>query len=294
MAVPTVRIRSVISGTSIPANTGEVDIRWSVENNPEEVWSGGGAPSEEVLRAGSDDLYVGGGEGTQVYPPNSTGDLDHYDITRTHWMDIRATNADGTAEDRETFYAKIPVGYGNATVPGAPVKEADLLYVRTCLETIETTLLNNVLTRLPELWEDYNNSLPPELQLPLAFDDMDYLSGTVGTGSLADDILASMQNVLIYINPHTLPRGYRPGTITDPERQPLCAERRGTDGQPRCIQPGLATREWVAICVDCDQCLQCGADSLTLLRELFHHASNSNHESVVRAQFVVQCAFPSS
>ena len=92
-----------------------------------------------------------------------------------------------------------------------------------------------------------------------------------------------MQNVLIYINPNTMPRGYRPGTITDPDRDALCAEviRNGRVGHVY----GKSTRHWVSICLDI------GANDLTLLHELFHYASTSNNESEARAFAISMCAY---
>ncbi len=112
------------------------------------------------------------------------------------------------------------------------------------------------------------------------FEDMEYLSGRIGTGCLADDILTAMRNVLIYIKPETMPRGYRPGTIpTGSDRRALCEVF-----DSRTVY-GISTRNWVSICLDA------GGDDLTLLHELFHYASTSHNDSEQRAIAISCCCY---
>lgn len=286
MAAPTVTISSVIPGTSIPANTGRVEVSWSVSDTPPNaataVWFGSGTLGTDVLPEGV--FTDEGGGASNVFP--ATSDSFTMDIGRTSFIDIHATNEDGGATDRETFFTKIRVGYHDATVPGAPVRESDLGLIRGYLEEIDRRLNDNVLTNLPDYIEEFNRRIPEEhadARFP-NFTDMEYLSGGVGTGNLTDDILAAMQNVLIYISANTMPRGYRPGTITRPDRRALCEEFVADDGGVARIM-GISTREWVSICRDG------GADGLTLLHELFHYASASNNESEARAFAISMCAY---
>lgn len=263
MAAPTIAITSVIPGTSISANTGRVEVSWSVSDTPPaaatEVWLGTGGPGMEVLPDGV--VTDEGGGASNVFPTTSESFV--MDIGRTSFIDIHARNPDGETSDREAFFAKIPVGYHTATVPGAPVREADLRLVRGYLEEIDRRLNDNVLTTLPAYIADFNSRVPAGDGFP-AFGDIAYLSGGVGTGNLTDDILSAMQNVLIYIGAYTLPRGYRP------------------------VGPGVygkSTREWAGIM------RERGADGLTLLHELFHYASTFNNGSEARAFAVSMCAY---
>jgi hypothetical protein len=274
MAAPTITISSVIPGTSISANTGRVEFSWSVSDTPPDaataIYVGGGGPGIEVLPEGV--LTDWGGElGHNVFP--TTSESFTMDVSCTHHIEIYAENEDGNTHDREIFYAKIPVGYHDAAVPGAPVRESSLELIRGYLEEIDRRLNDNALANLPVYIEEFNSRNPGTFP---DFDDMDYLSGGVGTGSLADDILDAMRNVLIYIGPETMPRGYRPGTITVPDRTALCEG--GTVF-------GKSTREWVSICLGID------ADDLTLLHELFHYASTSNNGDEARAFAISMCVY---
>jgi len=282
MAAPRITITSVIPGTSIPANTGRVEVSWSVSSSPGDglsaVWAGYGRPGMEVL---PDGVFTDWGSGaSNVFPTTSESFISN--IGRTYSVEIAATNDDGSADDREVLYSKIPVGYHSASLPGAPVKENDLRRIRLDLEEIDRRLNDNVLTNLPEYIAEWNRRVP-EQPFP-SFSDMAYLSGAVGSGNLADDILNAMRDVLIYIYPHTMPRGYRPGTITDPGRRALC-ERVEVDGESKIVVFGKSTREWVSICHEG------GADDLTLLHELFHYASTSNNGDEARAFAVSLCAY---
>lgn len=283
MAAPTITISSVIPGTSISANTGRVEFSWTVSDTPPDaataVWLGGGRPGMEVLPAGV--FTDWGGGSSNVFP--TTSESFTININHTASIDIYAMNEEGGTEGREIFYAKIPVGYHDATVPGAPVRESDLTLIRGYLEEIDRRLNDNVLTNLPDYIEEFNSRVPAGSRFP-EFDDMDYLSGGVGTGNLSDDILNAMRDVLIYINAYTMPRGYRPGTITDPARRALC-EDIIIDGDVVGSVLGKATREWVSICRDS------GADDLTLLHEMFHYASTSNNDDEARAFAISMCAY---
>ena len=118
---------------------------------------------------------------------------------------------------------------------------------------------------------------------------MDYLSGSVGSGSLADDILTSMRDVLIYVKPNTMPRGYRPGT-TSGDVHALCERWVCTPEGLECWSAGRTYYSatdpdcnWIAIC------FEDGADDLTLLHELYHYAAGSGDE--MKAVAVSCCAF---
>jgi hypothetical protein len=273
MAAPAISISSVIPGTTTSTNTGRVELSWSV-SGATSVWVYYGSPGMEVLPDGVLTDWASGG--SDEFP--STSDSLVFDVRRTTSVEIFATNADGTTTTREVLYSKIPVGYHDASMPGAPVTERDLRMVRGFLEDIDSRLRSNVLTTLPDYIDRWNRDAP-DSAFP-NFSDMSYLSGAVGTGNLADDILSAMRDVLIYIHPHTMTRGQRPGTITDPDRRALC-ERSSGGGAVF----GRATREWVSICTEA------GGDELTLLHELFHYASRSNNGNEARAFAVSLCAY---
>ena len=274
MAAPTITISCVIPGTSTPANTGTVEFSWSVTDTPPDaataVSIGFSSPGLEVVPEGA--ATDSGGGHSSIFPTTS-GSFD-VDIERTHAIEIYASNADGSSEDLERLYAKIPVGYHDATIAGSPINQRDLDLVRGYLEEVEGKLRDDVLTNLPDYIEEYNSLVPEEHHFP-DFDDMEYLSAAVGTGGLADDILDAMRGVMIYIDPHTMPRGWRPGTITDPDRKALCESDRVY---------GKSTRNWISVC------LKIGAADMTLLHELFHYASTSNNRDCLRAFAVSMCA----
>ncbi len=271
MAIPSITITATIPGTSISANTGEVEFYWAVNNSPTVVCLGGSAPGAEVLPDGV--FTDGGGElGPNIFPSTRGSFLDS--TNSTHSLDVYAANADGGASDHEYHYAKIPVGYHDAAVPGAPVYEGELELIRGYLEEIHDRLSANVLTGLPVYIDEFNGRVGnPSDRFPV-FDDMAYLSGEVGTGNLTDDILNHMRELLVYITPYTLPRGYRPGTLAS-GASTICGGS----------VLGKSTREWVALCI------ASGADDLTLLHELFHHASRSHNESELRAFAISMCAY---
>lgn len=274
MAAPTITISCVIPGTSTPANTGTVEFNWSVTDTPPDaataVSMGISSPSLEVFPEGTATDW--GGSHSSIFPTTSGSFL--VDIERTHAIEIYASNADGSSMDWESLYAKIPVGYHDATIAGSPVNQRDLDLVRGYLEEVEGKLRTDVLTNLPNYIEEYNSLVPEEHHFP-DFADMEYLSAAVGSGGLADDILDAMRGVLIYIDPYAMPRGWRPGTITVEDRKALC------EGD---AVYGKSTRNWISLC------LKIGAADMTLLHELFHHASNSNYESEARAFAVSMCA----
>jgi hypothetical protein len=227
-------------------------------------------------------VYTDAGGGSSNVFPTRSGSFTS-DVGRTSYIDIRAVNADGAAEEREWFYSRIPVGYHRATVPGAPVRQRDLDVIRGHLEEVDRRLNANVLTTLPDYLADFNSRVPAGERFP-AFDDMDYLSGGVGTGNLTDDLLNSMQDVLVYLSASTMPRGWRPGTIEAAGRRALCEEV-VRDGEVVGGVFGISTRRWVSIC------LESGADDLTLLHELFHYASTSNNGDEDRAFAISYCAY---
>jgi len=238
MAAPRITVNSLIPGTSISANTGRVELSWSV-SDATSVWVNYGSPGMEVLPDGVFTDWASGG--SDEFP--TTSDSLSLNIRRTTSLEIIASNSDGSTRETEVLYSKIPVGYHDASMPGAPVTQRDLNKVRGFLQIIESRLNSNVLTTLPAYIEQWNREAP-ESAFP-NFSDMSYLSGAVGTGNLADDILSAMRDVLIYIYPRIMPRGHRTGTITDPGRRALC-ERRSEGGAVF----GKATHEWFSICTE--------------------------------------------
>jgi hypothetical protein len=125
---------------------------------------------------------------------------------------------------------------------------------------------------LADFMERWNAAAPEGYRFP-AFDDMSYLTGPVGSGNLADDMLNAMRSVLVYLKPYTLPQGYRPGTITDPGLHALCDSYSCNGGT--CTIYGKTIwhnthpdRSWLGICLDID------ADELTLLHELYHYTTH--------------------
>ncbi|WP_369425642.1 hypothetical protein [Methanothrix sp.] len=281
---PVITMRAVKPGTSVPKNTGEVELSWEITGADvmEDYIT---SPDAEVLEPGS--FTAGGGwecsphvtppSNSYIYTPGPT-------ITQT----LHARNADGEVYEHETIYYTASVGYHKARCPaGGTIHTDELGTIRSFLEDIEARLRSNALADLPEFVEDWNRTIEERIErgeLPdrardfmfPEFDDMDYLSGRVGTGSLADDILSAMENVLIYIKPYTLPRGYRPGTLPA-DRHALC------DGGIYGITHYSARHpdcNWVAVCLDM------GSDALTLLHELYHYATGSGDE---HKAFAVSC-----
>lgn len=279
MPAPTVSIQSVAAGTTRSANTGHVEVAWNVSGGPTAVWLGFGRVGMEVL---PDGVFSDAGGGSSNVFPTTSGSLTA-DIGHTSYIRVSAVNADGVTDDREWLFSKIRVGYHRATVPGAPVRQRDLDRVRGYLEEIDRTLNANALTNLEAFIAEFNRRVPAGARFPV-FGDIDYLGGGVGTGSLTDDILSAMQDVLIYLSAATMPRGWRPGTIVTAGRRALCEEV-SRDGEVVGSVLGTATREWVSIC------LEGGADGLTLLHELFHYASTSNNGDEARAFAISMCAY---
>ena len=281
---PEITITCYRTGTTTAANTGTVDVSWSVAHAPEVVFESFTTYDLEIIPTGVAGTSAGGEayERTDDHgAPLTSGSFTDSAGSRSHRIGFDARNADGEDTDGEVLYAKVGVGYHNASIPGAAsARQEEADDVRAFLDDIESRLNRNTLTTLPDFIEEWNRDCPvPSLVMP-AFEDMDYLSGPIGTGCLADDILTAMRNVLIYIKSHTMPRGYRPGTIpAGSTRRALC-ERIDSN-----IVLGVSTRNWVSICLDS------GADDLTLLHELFHYASTSHNDDELRAIAVSCCCY---
>jgi hypothetical protein len=88
MGAPTITISSVIPGSSIPANTGRVEVSWSVSDTPPDaataVWVGSGSPGMEVWPEGV--FTDEGGGSSNVFP--TTSDSFTGNISRTSFIDI--------------------------------------------------------------------------------------------------------------------------------------------------------------------------------------------------------------
>ncbi len=287
---PVIVMTAVKPRTTVTKNTGEVELSWEI-SGADEIDDWISHPDIEVLEPGS--LTAGGGE--ECYP-HETPARNTYTYTAgpTLTQTLEARNDDGVVYEHETIYWTAPVGYHNARCPaGGQIHTDELGIVRGFLEDIDARLRADALVHLPEFIEEWNNALNERDDIPEDmkerfrfpyFDDMAYLSGPVGSGNLADQILNSMRDVLIYTKPSTLPRGYRPGTLHE-GRLPLCYDGGRVAGKtayfarhPDC--------NWIAIC------LEFGADGLTLLHELYHYTTGMGDDDYEkRAVAVSNCCY---
>ncbi len=282
---PEITITCYRTGTTTPANTGTVDLTWSVTHAPEVVIESYTTYGAEIIPDFAGAATDAGGEGYELTDshgaPLTSGAFTDGAGSRSHRIGYYARNADGETSDGEVLYARVGVGYHNAAIPGAAsARQGEADDIQSFLDDLDSRLNRNYLANLPDFVDEWNRTCPdPDYRLP-EFDDMEYLSGRIGTGCLADDILTAMRNVLIYIKPCTMPRGYRPGTIVAGSgRRALC------DSSGSGTVYGISTRNWVSIC------LETGADALTLLHELFHYASTSHNDNEMRAIAVSCCCF---
>lgn len=293
---PVITMSAVKPGTAVPKNTGEVELSWEIED-ADEMEDYISYPGAEVLEPGSF-TDVGGWECSPHVTPHTNSYIYDADLQGTIIQTLHARNAEGEVYDHETIYCTVGVGYHNARCPaGGTIHTDELETIRNFLEDIDARLRSNALEDLPDFVEEWNRTIEERIgrgELPeyardymlTDFSDMDYLSGRVGTGSLADDILSAMENVLIYIKPYTLPRGYRAGTLPS-GRRALCDCLYGrtfyADGHPDC--------NWIAVCtggVSCDGHTG-SADAITLLHELYHYATLSGDEA--KATVVACCVY---
>jgi len=282
---PGITMSAVKPGTTIPKNTGTVELSYTVDG-ADEIWDLWLYPDVEVLEPGTF-TAAGGWENSEHVTPSS--DSFTYTPGSTIFFSIHARNADGEAYEGEPIYRKARVGYHDARCPaGGTINTDELDEIRAFLDDIEGRLRANVLEDLPSFIERWNISCPDEDYRFPEFTDMDYLSGRVGSGSLAEDILAAMRDVLIYVKAHTLPRGYRPGT-TSGDDYALCETWACTPEGGECsivgktyYSPTDPDCNWIGICRGI------GADVLTLLHELYHYATGSGDEA--KAVAVSCCA----
>ena len=280
---PAISLETVIPGTSIPANTDTVEVNWSVDG-ADEIRIGQGGPGAEVLAEGMVTDW-----GSWSGPPSSS---DHGSFTYTPGStisaDVYANNADGYTSKTEIIYQTANFGYHSSRTPaGGSIYESELAQVRRYLEQAESAIRTDRLVHLADFIERWNAVAPPGYQVP-ALDDMAYLSGAVGSGTLADDMLSAMQSMLVYLKPYTLPRGYRPGTITDPSFHTLCEEY-ACNGHT-CTAVGKTIwhdahpeRSWLGIC------LEIGADDLTLLHEIYHYTTHRYGDTEEMKATVISC-----
>lgn len=296
---PSISMRGVKPGTDIPKNTGTVEISWEI-SGADEIRDYISNPGAEVLEPGTF-TDASGWECSCHETPESTSYT--YTPGPTMIQTLWAKNADGEVYEHETVYAKADVGYHRACCPaGGTVHTDEIVAIREMLEDIDGRLRSNALEDLPGFIEDWNRIIEERIgrgELPErardyilpAFDDLGYLSGGVGRGSLADDLLAAMQGALIYIKSYTLPRGWRPGTLR-PGQHHICEEYECNGHTCLCMgntayYPADPDCNWVGIC------LERGADGLTLLHELYHYTTGrgGTDEYEARAVAVSCCCF---
>lgn len=277
---PSVFIETVIPGTSISVNTGTIQVNWDVDG-ADEIYEVHGGPGAEVL---PDNTATDWGEWSG--PPTSS---DHGTFTYTPGgtssFGITARNEDGPTYKSVVMYHTEEFGYHDTCTPaGGSIYESELDLVRGYLQSIEAKIRTDRLVHLADYIERWNAAAPASYQFPEEFDDMDYLTGRVGSGNLADDMLETMQSMLVYLKPYTLPEGYRPGTVTDPGFRTLCE-----DGQiygKTIWFRDYPARSWLGIC------LELGADDLTLLHELYHLTTHKDEDiEEMKAIAVSWCCF---
>jgi len=271
---PEITMTAYEPGSTTAKNTGTVELSWTVVGADElyDLWSHVGA---EVLEPGT---FTDAGGDTSSGHVTPTSETITYTAGATLNVALFAENDDGQVWDSETIYHSAPVGYHDAKCPaGGTIYTTQLDDVRGMLDEIDTLLRADRLTDLPAFITRWNEAAPPEFTVDEALPDLAYLSGSVGSGNLADDMLVAMQRILVYLHAHTMPRTFRPGTIpAGSDRRPLCDGGRVF---------GKSTRHWVAICYDI------GADSLTLAHELFHYASTSHNDDERRAVLISWALF---
>lgn len=276
---PVITIQAVKPGTNISKNTGTIRFSWEITGAGEitEMFT---HPGAEVLEPGT--FTDESGEGCYGCDVSASGS---YELTvgGTNGHYFEARNADGTTYDGETFYSRARIGYHNARCPaGGTVHTDELDTLREWLEEIEARISSNALADLPGFIEDWNDALSSadisaaerEAYTLPSFDNMDYLSGRVGTHNLADDLLSAMHDVLIYIKPYTLPRGYRPMTLPA-DRHAICDEWACNGGTCRkygssYCNEGNPDCRWISLCLEQLR----DATGLTLLHELYHYTVN--------------------
>jgi hypothetical protein len=223
------------AGNSPPAITLRVrpEIAWSGESRRVD-WSVTGADtiSEGAYRFGLDVLTdgtytdVGGSSG----PAGATARSYDVRIGRSTTFEVAARNADGPSVARVTAYCKAAVGYHAASTPAGAVYVSELDLLRRYLEDLEARLVRGCIR---------NNT------------DLDRFGDPYLRGSLTDDILAAMREVLILTGREKLPTLYRTSRLCEP----------GNYGSTP------SDRAFVAIC------REMSADALTLLHELYHYAA---------------------
>jgi hypothetical protein len=287
---PVITITSRRPGTDFPVNTGTVELAWNISgaDSMDDFIS---YPGAEVLEPGTfTDAY---GWESSDHETLSSGSYT-YTPGASLFHSFEARNDDGEVHEGEALYHCTRTGYRNAKCPaGASIDTNELNQIRIYLDNIDALLRTNVLEDLSGFIEEWNRRLDERVDIDPAdreryrltiFEDIDYLSGGVGTGGLADDILASMENVLIYIKPYTLPRGFRPGT-TSPDTHYICQELEGHEvyGVTPAYETPAPEYGWISIC------REIGADDFTLLHELYHYATGDGNE--LKATAITSCCF---
>jgi hypothetical protein len=281
---PAIFLEVVIPDTSISVNTGNVAVNWSVDG-ADEVYELHGGPGAEVLPADNMSTDLGLWTG----PPTSSDNGSFtYTPGSTIAFGISARNPDGQSSKTLNIYQTARFGYHDSCTPaGGSVHQSELDRVRGYLEAIEASIRTNRLVNLAYFIERWNAVASAENQIP-ELDDMDYLTGPVGSGNLADDMLNTMQSMLVYLSPGTLPEGYRPGTITDPDFHSLCESYiyegdTYTDIGKTIWHNNYPDRSWLGICLDL------GANDLTLLHELYHLTTHKVADIEEKKAVAVSC-----
>ncbi len=119
---PEISITCYRTGTTTTANTGTVDLSWSIAHSPDIVVESYSTYGVEILPTSSSATDVGG-EGYDLTDshgaPLTSGSFTDSVGGRSRHIGYYARNADGEDYEGETLYAKVGVGYHSASIPGA-------------------------------------------------------------------------------------------------------------------------------------------------------------------------------
>lgn len=236
----------------------------------------------------------GHGDGVVYTYPDGTDHFERtstFDIDRSYRVDVRARNSEGSDHDWEWLYGKIGTGFRHACLPqDYQTPESEITTIRHFLEDIEAWLLTDDLGRLDDYVTYFNNHIMSDPAAAscrdhsfhdggcrFVIDDFDYLTAPSGSGGLTDDMLGALRHnpLLMYTKTSTMPRGFRNDEHRIP-REILCDRSVGlTSGADTRVAGEYA--DFTAIC------RELGADSLTLIHELFHYSARQNWWSEDRA-----------
>lgn len=216
------------------------------------------------------------------------------EILTTRYHRLTAGNDDGLSIDEEWFYAKHLVGHRSACIPEAPdIPAAETTVIRNFLDDVEDWIRGGGLEDFNDYVDYWNTNIRTDPGAAgcndRSFDDegcwfnagdpipdMRNITERVGDGGLADDMLAALEDIIIYTTPAHLPRTFRPDAHFDTSHSRLCDRSVGItySAEPRSAG---SYGEWIAICREGD------ANDMTIIHELFHYASGEYYESEDRA-----------